>query len=88
MGCNANDDIFVMEHMTVHKGVGKPKLTHTWRHVPGKLKQISVNRYGDDIWGVNAKDEIYCKNKPDDAWCHVDGRLMQVDVGEIGKFWI
>ena len=85
MGVNCNDDIFVMTNMCVNKSpCGHPKLSHGWKQIEGKLKQIAVNRYGDNIWGVSSNDDIYCKNKPEDAWCHVPGKLKQVDVGDIG----
>ena len=94
MGVDSNNETFVMNEMCISTPASSnhPQLFTIgtgsgWRKVDGILKQISCNPYGDEIWGVNANDDVFYKPKLEhQGWFAVPGKLKQVDVGEIGEF--
>ena len=57
------------------------------RHaIPGWLAQVSISRGGADVWGVNAKGEVWCRSGIDSFWKKVDAPepLRQVVVSGDG----
>lgn len=47
-GVNRNDDIYFSPDKS------------TWKHIPGKLKQIDSG-FENIVYGVNSNDDIYCR---------------------------
>merc|ERR1711939_534213 len=57
-----------------------------WRHIAGKLKQVSVG-LGGHVWGVNRNDDIFYRNGVGGRWKHIAGKLKQISVGSSGRVW-
>lgn len=75
VGVNSADDIFVRQGITKETPGGTG-----WKHIDGKLKQISVGKSG--VWGVNAQNQIFYRTGTYDdngsegsGWQHVSGRF-------------
>jgi len=49
-----------------------------WKHIGGKLKQVSVS--GHNVWGVNRNDDIFHRNGVGGRWKHIAGKLKQMHV--------
>ena len=52
-----------------------------WKHIPGKLKNVSSNLKGD-VWGVNSADQIYRRDPGAPSWKRVSGGLAQISAGD------
>ncbi|XP_035691376.1 neurogenic locus notch homolog protein 1-like [Branchiostoma floridae] len=53
-GVNGNDDIYIRLGISWSSPSGS-----SWRHIPGKLKQVHVSPTSNQVWGVNSGDNIY-----------------------------
>jgi len=71
-GVNSIDDIFQ------YQGDGN------WKHIPGKLKYISVDSAGKEVWGVNSGDQVF-KYQGNNSWQLIDGSLKQITVSIDGQ---
>ena len=54
----------------------------SWKHIPGKLKQISVSNDGNHVWGVNSSNNIWYRDGVNGSWKHIPGKLKYVSVGK------
>jgi len=61
-----------------------------WERIYGGLKQISVSKNCDVVWGVNIHGAVYYKRSKSsrNRWHWISGRLSQVEVGDAGVFGI
>ncbi|MBW8185088.1 tectonin domain-containing protein [Shewanella nanhaiensis] len=57
----------------------------SWSKVSGRLKQISVNDDGSEVWGINVNNNIYRRNGS--SWSKVGGKLKQISAGTDGNVW-
>ena len=84
-GVNADDDTFVRQGITKETPGGTG-----WKHIDGKLKQISVGKSG--VWGVNAQNQIFYRTGTYDdngsegsGLQHVSGRFLTSNALLIAK---
>merc|ERR1712228_699582 len=63
------------------------RTTGGWRHVNGRLKQVSVGK-NHNVWGVNRANQIFARiGGINGHWKYIPGRLANISVGYDGQVW-